>query len=226
LEERWKYQIEKTTELTSQLASRASPQPAFLYVALQAVHSPLQVPERYMAPYAFIEDPRRRLYAGMVSAMDEAVVNSGLCTEFTVKQFVMYSETVHCFIHSTVQEYMAALYVFLEFRNQGMSVFKESSKRKQTQDLKNSKQVYSSALERTLLCEDGRFYLFLRFLFSMASKSNVELLKHFIGSTENWPSVVKDTVALIKKKMSEKLQNHPETRALLQSCLDELTAEN
>ncbi|XP_056449511.1 NLR family CARD domain-containing protein 3 [Gadus chalcogrammus] len=164
--------------------------------------------------------------AGIGGAMDEAVVNSGLCTEFTVKQFVMYSETVHCFIHSTVQEYMAALYVFLEFRNQGMSVFKESSKRKQTQDLKNSKQVYSSALERTLLCEDGRFNLFLRFLFGMASKSNVELLKHFIGSTENWPSVVKDTVALIKKKMSEKLQNHPETRALLQSCLDELTPEN
>ena len=166
------------------------------------------------------------LKAGGGVAIDEAVVNSGLCTEFTVKQFVMYTEKVHCFIHSTVQEYMAALYVFLEFRNQGMSVFNESSKRKLPQDLRMiSKQVYSSALEQTLLCEDGTLNIFLRFLFGMALKSNVELLKPFISSTESWPSVVQDTAALIRKKMSENLQNDPQTRVILQSCLDELTAE-
>ncbi|KAG7280221.1 hypothetical protein CRUP_037582 [Coryphaenoides rupestris] len=74
-------------------------------------------------------------------AVDEAVVNSGLCTEFTVNQFVMFNENVHCFIHSTLQEYMAALYVFLVFWNQGRTVLKEPSKRKQPKDFTRNKEV-------------------------------------------------------------------------------------
>ncbi|WP_414664755.1 arylsulfatase B [Horticoccus sp. 23ND18S-11] len=46
--------------------------PLFLYVPFNAVHSPFQVPERYLAPYGNLKG-NRRLYAGMLAAMDEGI---------------------------------------------------------------------------------------------------------------------------------------------------------
>ena len=49
--------------------------PLFLFVAYQAVHSPLEVPEQYTARYKDIKNSARRIYAGMVSCMDEGIGN-------------------------------------------------------------------------------------------------------------------------------------------------------
>ncbi len=46
--------------------------PIFLYVPFNAVHTPMQVPEKYMEPYAHLQG-QRRINAGMVAAMDEAI---------------------------------------------------------------------------------------------------------------------------------------------------------
>ncbi|GAB5562638.1 MAG: arylsulfatase [Synoicihabitans sp.] len=47
--------------------------PLFLYVPFNAPHTPLQVPEDQIARNAHIVDPDRRIFAGMVTSMDDAI---------------------------------------------------------------------------------------------------------------------------------------------------------
>ncbi len=54
------------------IRERQADKPLFLYVPFNAVHSPYQVPEKYLAPYGHLQG-QRRTYAGMVAAMDEAI---------------------------------------------------------------------------------------------------------------------------------------------------------
>jgi len=47
--------------------------PLYLYLAFNAPHTPYQAPEEYIARYTDISDPTRRIYAGMVTCLDDQV---------------------------------------------------------------------------------------------------------------------------------------------------------
>jgi arylsulfatase A-like enzyme len=52
---------------------RHKAEPFFLYLAYNAVHTPLQAPEKYLARFPNIADEKRRTYAAMNSAMDDGI---------------------------------------------------------------------------------------------------------------------------------------------------------
>lgn len=52
---------------------RHAREPFFLYVPFNAVHAPMQAPTRFAARFAGLADDKRRTFAGMLAAMDEAV---------------------------------------------------------------------------------------------------------------------------------------------------------
>ena len=45
----------------------------FLYFAFNAVHSPLEATDQYEARFPHITDGKRKTYAGMLAAMDDAI---------------------------------------------------------------------------------------------------------------------------------------------------------
>ncbi|XP_040907320.1 protein NLRC3 [Toxotes jaculatrix] len=161
-------------------------------------------------------------WKGTGISSEEAVMNTGLCTQYVTKPFVLFHEYVLSFIHPTMQEYLAALYVFLSFVNQGKNIFEQPLKDKFKGMFKGYKamELYKSAVNKSLLCDDGKLDIFLRFLFGMALKPSLELLQPFCTSSVKWSTEVEDAAALIRKKIRE--NQHPGRNENLQRCLEEL----
>ncbi|MBL8220356.1 MAG: sulfatase [Bryobacterales bacterium] len=73
-------EVKESSYLTDALAREAAAfmernqaQPFFLYLALNAIHSPMQAPVPYLKKFEYIRDEHRRLFAAMTASMDEAV---------------------------------------------------------------------------------------------------------------------------------------------------------
>ena len=72
--------VAETTYLTDAFADRAvtfikrqKSHPFFLYLAFNAVHTPMQAADKYLARFPHIADEQRRTYAAMLSAMDDGI---------------------------------------------------------------------------------------------------------------------------------------------------------
>jgi len=76
-----------------EIVANKGDKPLFLYLPLQSVHAPLQVPDIYLNQYRHIQDKKRRTFAGMVSCMDEGIKN---LTE-SLKKHGLWNNTVLVF---------------------------------------------------------------------------------------------------------------------------------
>ena len=61
------------TREANDFITRHRTQPFFLYLAYNAVHSPIQAPEAYLAKFAHLPDLHRRLFAAMLAHLDDNV---------------------------------------------------------------------------------------------------------------------------------------------------------
>uniref|UniRef100_A0A8C7NTR5 NACHT domain-containing protein n=1 Tax=Oncorhynchus mykiss TaxID=8022 RepID=A0A8C7NTR5_ONCMY len=156
--------------------------------------------------------------------VNEASVYSGLCTQLFKEECGLYQDKVYCFVHLSIQEFLAAVYVFLSFINNNENLMAEpqSTSRKLSVLFRDKPKVtvYKSAVDKALQSETGNLDLFLRFLLGLSLESNQKHLRGLLTKTRSSSKTHGETVKYIKEKIRE--NPSPERCINLFHCLNEL----
>ncbi|XP_045061049.1 NLR family CARD domain-containing protein 3-like, partial [Coregonus clupeaformis] len=153
--------------------------------------------------------------------VNEALVYSGLCTQLFKEESGLYQDKVYCFVHLSIQEFLAAVYVFLSFINNNENLMAEPQLTSSNYfALKPEVTVYKSAVDKALQTETGNLDLFLRFLLGLSMESNQKHLRGLLTKTRSSSQSHEETVKYIKEKIRE--NPSPERCINLFHCLNEL----
>ncbi|KAM3842716.1 protein NLRC3-like, partial [Diretmus argenteus] len=160
-----------------------------------------------------------------------ASVYSGVFTQIFKEERGLYQDQVFCFVHLSVQEFLAALHVFMTFLTTGVNLLTETQstsntgfktmKLKLSRDKPKMKLLLQSAVDKALQSPNGHLDLFLRFLLGLSLETNQTLLRGLVDQTGRSSSKTnQETVQYIKEKIRE--NPSPERSINLFHCLNEL----
>ncbi|KAL1261296.1 hypothetical protein QQF64_006561, partial [Cirrhinus molitorella] len=158
----------------------------------------------------------------------EASVYSGLCK---IEEFVLYQEKVFCFVHLSIQEHLAALYVHLSCTNNNTNVFEPITNQGLQSNVKDSfilhssehvslSELHQTAVDEALQSKNGHMDLFLRFLLGLSIESHQILLQGLMKQSKSRSDSSAKIVEYIKKKI--RTVDFPEKSINLFHCLNEL----
>ncbi|KAG5840027.1 hypothetical protein ANANG_G00211900, partial [Anguilla anguilla] len=166
--------------------------------------------------------------------VSEASVYSGVCTEIFKEECGLYQEKVYCFVHLSIQEYLAALFVFHSCVNENRNVLRAEESEPHSDRVELS-ELHRSAVDQALLSKNGHLDLFLRFLLGLSLDSVETFLRHKTNpvvtffkrlltqkekKTESRSESIEKTVQYIKERIGE--ESSAERTINLFHCLYEL----
>lgn len=132
----------------------------------------------------------------------EAIVNSGFFNSILRQEQLFLQEKVYFFVHLTIQEFFAALYVYDCFTNNRqwapeLSSFlgidhSESSSRPPVFDL------LKATVDKVLEKNHGHLYFFQRFLLGLVVESNQKCIRGLLAPQESSPETVKKMLGHLK----------------------------
>ncbi|XP_052400026.1 protein NLRC3 [Carassius gibelio] len=147
------------------------------------------------------------------SDLDITDAYSGICTEIFKEESVIHQRKVYCFIHLSVQEFLAAFYVFNCYLSSTMEALK---------NFDSMHNLHKGAVDKALESKNGHLDLFLRFLLGISLESNQRLLQDLLTNTENSSESIRRTTQYIKEKIEDENGLFTERSINLFLCLLEV----
>ncbi|KAL2076755.1 hypothetical protein ACEWY4_027651 [Coilia grayii] len=141
---------------------------------------------------------------------------SGMCREVFVSERLFSKQRVYCFVHLSIQEFMAALFVVYSFSTGNFEVLKSLDMEGQTLH-----HLLQSAVRKSLQSRNGHLDLFLRFLLGMSLECNQKLFGSLLAGMQESKESIKHTVQYIKDSLSKRNQSTERCMNLM-LCLLEL----
>uniref|UniRef100_A0A3B5KWH7 B30.2/SPRY domain-containing protein n=1 Tax=Xiphophorus couchianus TaxID=32473 RepID=A0A3B5KWH7_9TELE len=138
-----------------------------------------------------------------------ASVYSGVFTQIFKEERGLYQDKVFCFVHLSVQEFLAALHKHKD-PQRGILFFQ----------MPKLKSLHHKAVDRALQSSNGHLDLFLRFLLGLSLQTNQRLLQGLMTQTGSSSQTNHETVQYIKEKISENVS--AEKSINLFHCLNEI----
>ncbi|XP_030253969.1 protein NLRC3-like isoform X3 [Sparus aurata] len=170
----------------------------------------------------------------------EASVYSGVCTEIFRRESVIFQKTVYCFVHLSVQEFLAAVYMFHCYTNRNTEVLATFLKDIKFSDLEPKSafekisEFFSGhvsrypaldyflkrTMEKSLESKNGHLDLFVRFLHGLSLESNQRLLGGLLGQTDNSPEIIQRAINNLKEMKRDDVS--PDRSINIFHCLMEM----
>uniref|UniRef100_A0A669CUG4 NACHT domain-containing protein n=1 Tax=Oreochromis niloticus TaxID=8128 RepID=A0A669CUG4_ORENI len=148
----------------------------------------------------------------------EASVYSGVCTEIFKRECVIFQKPVYCFVHLSIQEFLAAVYMFHCFTNRKTEVLKNFFGKKYKESSLDD--FLKQVMRKSLQSKNGHLDLFVRFLHGLCLESNQRLLGGLLSQTEISPGTIQRVIINLKKLNNDKIS--PDRGINIFHCLMEM----
>ncbi|XP_051798253.1 NLR family CARD domain-containing protein 3-like [Acanthochromis polyacanthus] len=153
--------------------------------------------------------------------MEAASVYSGVFTQIFKEESGLYQDKVFCFVHLSIQEFLAAVYMFHCYTNRNQKVLEDFLGKDWKYYNNDTLDVFMyRIMEKSLRSKNGHLDLFVRFLHGLCLESNQRLLGGLLGWTENHPEMIQRVISNLKKMNSDKMS--PDRNINIFHCLMEM----